>query len=272
MFTQTDNLIDWLEPYGIGSEEARIYLYLLGKRVATALNISRNLHIGRTKVYRLLDRLIEKSLVVQQCDSSGFKFVASDPAKIETLLFQKENEIATLKKSLPDVLDNLKNKVGLGIPGSQILYYRGKSGLAQVNWNVTHAKGEFNSYEITTANAYLPYREAEKLRRHLTERKIMTKTLSNKKNFEPFTEVAEMVRKYWQIRYIPASVVSIEADIFIYNDVYAVCHYLKDGDIFCFEMYNEYLAKMQKQLFENLWKQAKKLKILSDQGMATLGT
>ncbi|OGK12098.1 hypothetical protein A3C98_04050 [Candidatus Roizmanbacteria bacterium RIFCSPHIGHO2_02_FULL_37_15] len=270
MSIQTDNLPGLLEPFGLSQEEARIYLYLVEKRITTALSVSRHLHLGRTKVYRLLDKLIEKQLAVQRVDSAGFKFVANDPSQLDILLFRKEGEVAVLRKSLPQILATLKSRLGVAQPGSQIIYYRGKNGLSQVNWNLLRAKMEFASFEVATANAYLPKREAEKLRRQLVEKKIMTRTITNRKIIESFTEVSEMVSQWWQIRHIPSSILKIQADIFIYNDVYTACHYLEDGDIFCFEMYNRQLAEMQKQLFENLWKQAKKMEIVNDHGKAII--
>jgi hypothetical protein len=81
-----------------------------------------------------------------------------------------------------------------------------------------------------------------------------------------------MVRNYWQISYIDPKEFEIKADVFIYNQVYAMCHYLKKGDIFCLEIYNDQLAAMQKQIFEFLWNQAKPLTILNDQGKAKLSS
>ncbi|MBM3209191.1 hypothetical protein FJZ40_02780 [Candidatus Shapirobacteria bacterium] len=270
MSDQTDKIKVLLEPFGLSGEEAQVYLELLQKNVATALNLSRSLHLGRTKVYRLLDKLIEKQLVVLQCESSGFKFLANDPSQLDLLLNRRESELAAIRRSLPGILKVLESRAGSGRPGSQVIYYRGKQGLSQVNWNLIRAKKEFVSYEVATADVYLPQREAEKLRRRLLEEKIMTRTITNKKIIESFTQVTEMVRHFWQIRYIPPEILTIRADVFIYNDVYAACHYLEDGDVFCFEMHNEQLAQMQKEMFENLWKQAKKLRIISDQGKAIL--
>src|SRR3990167_7742397 len=157
MSDQTDNLPGLLVSFGLSQEEAQIYLYLLEKRIATALSISRHLHVGRTKVYRLLDKL-----VVQRVDSAGFKFVANDPSQLDILLSRREGEVAVLRKSLPQILARLESKLGIAQPGSQIIYYRGKNGLSQVNWNLLRAKKEFVSFEVATANAYLPKREAEK--------------------------------------------------------------------------------------------------------------
>lgn len=266
MSNQTDNLLGILEPFGLSQEESKIYLELLEKKISTALSLSRNLHIGRTKVYRILDKLIEKELVVQQLDSGGFKFTANDPNQLSLLLTKKESELISLQKNLPQVIKILQSKVDSGKSGSRILYYRGQEGLSQVNWNLLKAKGEFLSYEVSTASAYLPQVEAEKLRQAIVEKKIFVRTLTNKTAQEPYTEITELVKHWWQLKYISPKKLQIRADVFIYNDVYAVCNYLDTGDVFCFEIYNEHMAQMQREIFEQLWTEATAMKAVGDKG------
>jgi len=256
MSINTDNLISLLQPFGLDSEESQIYLDLLEQKVSTALKLSRTSHLSRTKVYRILDKLINKELVTQQLDSSGFKFVANDPSQIELLLSKKEGELTSLRHSLPQMIDLLKSKSGSGVPGSKIFYYQGQKGLSQVNWNLLNAKGEFLSYEISTAEAYLPVAEAEKLRQALVDKKIMTKTLTNNKHYKIVTKITDYINRFCPIKYIPKEILNIEAAIFIYNDVFAMCHYLGGKDVFCFEMHNQQLANMQREIFQNLWKQS----------------
>lgn len=270
MSDQTDNLLGMLEPFGLTQEEAKIYLELLENKVETALKISRSLQIGRTKVYRILDKLIEKELVVQQLDSAGFKFVANEPKQLETLLIKKETELRGLQRSLPEVVEMLEKKVDSGKSGSKILYYRGQEGLSRVNWNMLNTKGDFLSYEVATADAYLPQAEAEKLRQGLVEKRIKVRTLTNKIRQEAYTEVAEMVKKWWRLRHISEKILEIKTDVFIYNNVYAVCNYLDDGDVFCFEIYNENVAQMQREIFEDLWNRAKEMKKIGLRGESVL--
>jgi len=266
MSDQTDNLIALLTPFSLSEAESIIYLELLEKNKSTALSLSRNLHIGRTKVYRILDKLIEKELVIQQLDSSGFKFTASDPKQLSLLLTKKESELVTLQKNLPHLVDLLQSKINSEKSGSKILYYRGQEGLSQVNWNLLRAQKEFLSYEVSTANAYLPQNEAEKLRQALVDKKIFIKTLTNKTFQEPYTDIVELVKNWWQLKHISSKTLEIRADIFIYNNVYAVCNYLDSGDIFCFEIYNDNLAQMQKDIFAKLWQDASLMLPFDDKG------
>lgn len=266
MSDQTDKLTNLLTPFGLTSAEASVYLALLTQGTLTALAISRVLHLGRTKVYRLLDKLIALELVVQTFNDSGFKFTASEPSKLELLVAQKEGEVAALHQSLPEVRKILEQQQGSGKPGSIVSYYRGKRGLSQVNWNLLKAKGELLSYEVATADVYMPQREAEKLRREIVRARIKIRTLTNKEHIAPFTEVTQMVKDWWEIRNLTEEELTVKADIFIYNDVYAVCHYLKDNDVFCLEMENTELASMHRQTFNYLWSRAKPMEIIGEHG------
>jgi len=55
MSIQTDNLPGLLEPFGLSQEEARIYLYLVEKRITTALSVIR-LKSGRSANIPLFSR------------------------------------------------------------------------------------------------------------------------------------------------------------------------------------------------------------------------
>jgi len=261
MSEQTDNLNFLLKPFGLTSEESFIYLNLLENGTSSALKISRQINIARTKVYRILDKLIEKQLVVQQYSQNGFKFKANHPSKLNQLITQKEIEISSLKQSLPQTIDLLEKHINLNHPQSQILYYQGQDGLSQVNWNLLNAKNEFLSYEVNLAEAYLSHSEAEKLRQELINKKIISKTLMNKKNLQKYSQVPD-VRIFEQIRYISPEILTIKSDIFIYNDIFTICHYLDNHDIFCLEIKNQFLVDMQKQIFENLWLQAETIQEL----------
>jgi len=260
MSKQTDNLIFLLKPYGLDQEESIVYLNLLENNTSSALTISRNTHLSRTKVYRILDKLIQKQLVVQEYAQNGFKFKASHPSVLNQLITQKETEVSTLKQSLSQTINLLEKQINLNNTQSQILYYQGQDGLSQVNWNLLNAKNEFLSYEVNVAEAYLPRSEAEKLRQELINKKITSRTLMNLRVIKKYSQVPQ-VHVFEQIRFIPPKILTIKSDIFIYNDIFTICHYLDNHDIFCLEIKNQFLVDMQKQIFENLWSQSSPIKI-----------
>ncbi|MBP9817399.1 winged helix-turn-helix transcriptional regulator [Candidatus Shapirobacteria bacterium] len=268
MSEETDRIINSLSKYGLEIDESRIYLILLENSDLSALEISRKLKIARTRVYRILDRLIEKRLVILKQMSGGFRFVADDPGKIEELIIQKEVEVQELKNGVTDLVDEMKNLVGLQKSNSKVLYYQGQRGLSQVNWNLLRATGGVLSYEVATADAYLPEIEAEKLRQGIVDHKILVRTITNKTRIEPYTKVEELVKNFWKIKSIDRSTLEISADVFIYNNVYCWCQYIGGEEVFCVEIYNQKMADMQRQLFESLWNQAKVMKIINEKGEA----
>ncbi|OGK62769.1 hypothetical protein A2334_00965 [Candidatus Roizmanbacteria bacterium RIFOXYB2_FULL_38_10] len=267
MFNQTDNLINLLKPYGIAEEEAEIYLLLLEEGYLSALAISRKLHVGRTKVYRILDKLREKQLVAQKLDDLGLKFGTTSLLTLSQLLTRKEAELATLKNNLSTLLPQLEVVASHAKTKTKILYYSGKKGLEQVTYNSLSAKGTLRTIEVYKMTKFLDDNFSEKMRGLFAQRRIHVKQLSNVKEFKNWTKVKEFASTYWQARYIDPKDLRTTCEALIYNNVYALYNFT-GRDVFCVEIYNEYLANMQKQIHEFMWNHAKKMKLLSPYGAA----
>ncbi len=267
MSDQTDNITNMLKPYGLSEEEAKIYIFLLESGVCTALTISRELHIGRTKVYRILDKLKNKLLVEEYIKERGAEFGATDPTKFKQLLIEKELEVTGLKQSLPDVLQSLTKLSTKAQKSSKVLYYQGVEGLKQVSWNALRAKKCIRVYEVEHISDFLPADFSEVFRGEQVKRKITTKDLTNKSSFSGFTDVSELISHYSEFRYIPKNDLNIKFEALIYNDVYTTYTY-KGEEVFCVEIHNAELADMQKQIFDFVWKRAKKMRFMDDRGGA----
>lgn len=265
MSENTDTIIALLTQFGVSELEAKIYLDILSDRGDTALSLSRNLKLARTKVYRLLDNLIARGLVITRLGDRGARFTALAPDQLDRLLSDQQHELDKLRSSLPALQSQLSSLRGPS-PKSQVLYYHGLDGLKQVTYNSLKARGELLTYELSTMNAFLSKKEAEELRRKFVANKITSRTLTNASHLEAWTDISEMVTKYWDIRHLDKP---FEFEILIYNDVY--CMYRYTGkDVFCVEIHSQELADMQRQLFEYLWSGAKKFKVLDDHGSAEL--
>jgi len=255
MSVQSDNPLNLIKPFGLSSDEGRVYLDLISNGFSSALLITRRLHIGRTKVYRLLDKLKAKQLVELKLDERGMKFGATSPKKFEQLLIENEQKISSLRKSLPSLLEHL-HQLTLNSPHqSKVLYYKGIEGLKQVSYNLTKADKLLRVFEMEHLSEFLPEKFAEAIRQTLVEREVVTHDLTNKRSFPGFTNVNKMITSFSQFRYINPDKLKINFEVLIYNDVYVTYTY-KNKDIFCVEIYNRQLAKMQKQLFDFVWEQA----------------
>ncbi len=271
MSTQTDNIQQLLLNFGITAEEITIYLALLEKSPQSALELSKQLNMGRTKVYRLLEDLGEKGLVATNVDEHGNKFSANSPKQLELLLKQKESDLEDLKQKSSGLFTELEKLTSQTQGETKVLYYKGIEGLKQITWNSLAAKDVIRIYEIDNLEGFLDKEFSEKIRLEIIQRKIFVKQIINHTHYAAFTNLKQIVRELWDPRYINPQEIKIDPEVLIYNDVYAMYRY-EQGEIFAVEIYNQKLADMQKQIFEFVFKHAQKLTILNDQGEAVLET
>ncbi len=270
MSKKTDNLINLLTPYGLDEDEVRVYLDILEQGVSSPLELHRRLGVSRTKVYRLLDSLEKKKLIVMRLHDRGQRYEASHPQKLQLMIDEKESKVERLKKNLPKLTQELEQVLTLTRSDSKVLYYEGIEGLKQVTYNSLKAKGELLTMEVADMNSFFEYEYAEKMRQKFIEREITIRTLTNQKEISAWTEVGtKMVKKYWEIRHLPADQLEIEFEILLYNDVYAMYRY-QGEKIFCVEIYSQELAKMQRQIFWYMWQQAQPFEVLNKFGQARL--
>jgi predicted transcriptional regulator len=270
MSEKIDTTISLLTQFGVSELESKIYLEILSGKGDTALVLSRNLHLSRTKVYRLLDNLIARGLVITRLGERGAKYKAITPDQLDLLLSDATHKLDKLKTTLSSLKSQLTElSLSSSTPKSQVLYYHGLEGLKQVTYNSLKAKGELLTYELSTMNAFLTKKEAEEFRAKFVVNKIFTRTLTNATHLDAWTDVTDMVKNYWEIRQLDPHGNPFQFEILIYNNVYCMYRYTGD-EIFCIEIYSQELADMQRQLFEYLWSSAKKFKILDAHGAAKL--
>ena len=194
--TQTDSftpeLLPTLTEYGLSTEEAQIYLFLLENRSKSALEISRAMKLSRTKVYRILDRLLEKKLAVREVKTAGLRFLAESPEQLQFLLEKQAKRLEALEHKHGSLMQELKALGGkYRSSNSEVRYYTGLDGLRQVTQNSLAAKKQLLVYELNQdMSKFMDYEFAESMRRELVKRKVTTFQLTNLPEILPYTEVA----------------------------------------------------------------------------------
>lgn len=246
---------------GLTDNQAEIYLLLLKQGLTSLLELSRQTTINRTTIYRIVEDLKQLNLVEEILDDRGAKIKAVTPENLQLLLAKKETELAGLKNNLPGLISDLSAISDQPAPSTQVVYFRGQSGLKQLLWNVLKAKGESVGYGYADWNQSVGREFAEKLRLERTKRKIFDREIQNEDAFEPmsnWTSIKDYAQVY-QCRFLDKKIVDIKHDTYIYNDVFAFYHFTGD-ELFGLEIHNPEITKTQKQIFEVLWKLAKPLK------------
>ena len=260
MTTALDNqtLTKRLAAFGLRPDLARLYTLLLQAGPSGIVAITRATQVGRNMAYRLLAELEERQLVSVSEKSFGKEYLAADPAIFERVVADREEEAVRLRDSLLPMVAGLQ-AFTRGEHGAKIVHYKGVEGLKQVNWNLTKAKKEFLVFELAPLSDSIEPSYAEKLRSIWRHNKITTYDITNRKSIDSYTKDLEFWKKYSKYRYIPKSILNIKFEMCIYNDVVTLLDY-KAAEPHCVEIYDQYLAGMQLQLFEALWRQATPMK------------
>jgi len=264
-----NELSKMLKPFGLGKDEAGVYLELLGTGMTSALQLSRKLQIGRTKVYRILEDLEKWGLVNTVARDYGKRFQASSVENLELLVENKKREFEKAKRLLPDTVKSLSLFANQDISKSKVLYYVGEMGLKQVIWNLRHARGIIRTFVSASMNEYYASGIGDEVRLELLKNKVKIKELCCTKHINPWTNVVDIVRSYWEVSYIPQEEISFEFEFMIYNNVLAI-YGLDKGELFCVEVYNEKCAITMMKLFDFVMKYAKPYKVLNDHGEAVV--
>lgn len=241
---------------GLEKDESSIYLSLSKLGISTPLEISRDTKIDRARVYRRLESMKKRGLVHEVIGEKRKMYEARGIEKLHEILQTKKMKLEGLQKSFNDVKAYLTAHVGLHEAETKVVFYRGRSGIKQLVWNVLRAETEVVGYtyraliEITGEKFRRRWRD-EFIRRGLRMRDLYSDKYlrSRKGRKEQETWVPENV---FENRYVSSDILDIDHQLDIYNDVVAYYNWY-EGEVFGVEIYNRKVAKMQKQLFEVVW-------------------
>ncbi len=255
----SSDLTKKLSLLGLNNKQSQIYLELLKGDTLTPLELSRASKINRSTIYRVLEELKELGLVEELLDQHRIKARAVNPEKLELLISQKESELKKIKESLPETVSQLSAIQGQPSAGTKVAYFKGKKGLQQMMWNVLKAKEEHLGFGYSDWNEWLGESFAEKLRQEVVDRNILSREIQNEESvskISTYTKVANY-EEFYECRSLTKSLIEINHDTYIYNDVFAFSYFYK-GELFGVEIHNKEIAKTQKQIFEVMWKIANK--------------
>lgn len=246
-----------LSKFGLNEKEVVVYLEVLKRESASPLELSRFTSLNRTTIYRLLDKLKELGLVEEVIDQHKVLVKSSSLDTFNKLLTEKEQNILSLKNSLPELKKELNTLISSAHSPTQVVYFKGREGLRQFLWNTNKAKGELVGYGFGEWNLGIGRELAEKIRQEHTERQIYHREIQNTPDTnKSYTDNKIYLEKYYRGRQIPHKKLEINHDIYIYNDVFGFYNYV-GGEYFAIEIHNAEIAKTQKQIFNILWEIAR---------------
>ena len=246
---------------GLSSEIADIYLALHAHGKQTISELARHSGVERTRIYRLMDELVDSNLVETEQQYKRILLSAAPVSNLQVILTKKEQELQELRGGLHDLQQSFM-QASLHSPATKIQSYRGVDGLKQMFWNETRSTGENLSilYENMQGRTGLAFfqrwvkitdERSMKSRSIISDNFVRTQQNWYKKN-------TNKRMSNWEGRYIPDGVFPITHSTTIYNNVTSYFNW-KDGEIFGIEIYNDEIADAQRKFFEMLWVQGIKI-------------
>lgn len=254
-------LIDeYITKLGFSEDASRLYGALVEKGPLTILEASRATEIERTALYRLIDTLTAQGLIEEVLEHKSRKLQAVAPLKIKDILENEKRRVEKLENEFPEF-----EKLISSLPqnnSTQVRYYRAISGIKQILWNETKARGQVIGYTYRNLQEVVGHKYFEEYARELEKNKVITRDLRCD-SFLESTDKPEFVRRHidkslW--RYLPDNIMHLTHNLDVYNDVVTM-YYWEDNDVWGVEIQNQKIADMQRSIFETLWGLAENYKL-----------
>lgn len=243
---------------GLEHEIADLYLALHTHGPQSISQLSRSSGVERTRIYRLIDRLLETSLIEVESHYKRGIIKAAPIANLHILISKKEQELRGLQDEL-GLIEQVLGRNSLSSPATRVQFYEGPEGAKQMFWNETKAKTEnlsilYENMQIKTNSTFFERWVHACNENQLHFRGVIGDAFLKSQRDWYGTHANEQLR-HWQQRYVSKDMFPIKNSMNIYDNVVAQYNW-KDGEIFGVEIYNQEVADTQRQLFELLWAKA----------------
>lgn len=242
-----------LEEIGLTPSETKVYLALLELGSTTTGKIVDKSGASSSKIYEILDKLMQKGLASYVIKSGTKYFEAAPPERIMDYLKEKEKSLQTQKKDLKNILPELELKRAISQYKSEVTIYKGMKGLETAFSEIFQVlkKGD-------TVYTFIAGSMDEKLNQFFI--KHYQQRAEN--GIKSETIFSESGRKYYESRkHIPAFKAKIlptsspsPATIVVYGNKVNIR--IGDSDeVICVVIDNKNCAKSFKEQFDLLWNQ-----------------
>jgi HTH-type transcriptional regulator, sugar sensing transcriptional regulator len=246
---------DILLKIGLTEGEAEVYEALLDLGQSSTGRITKEAHIGSSKVYEVLQRLVNKGLASYVMKEGVRFYDATPPERLIDFLEQKRENLRHSQEEINDVLPSLKSKRKNIKETNKTIVYTGIQGPKIVLKETIEAgrKGEKLYGFGTDEDPYKDYLPAD-IEHHFRDQKryrikwyllFSNKWKSSKKYQAPLQEA----------RYLPESS-TLPIRTMIYGNKVAIVDFHKPFTTIIIE--NKEIAESYKKHFNMLWKLAKK--------------
>lgn len=232
------------EKFGLNNKEISIYLFVLSSSDSGVREIERNTSIGRTHVYDISRKLIEKGFLTQIEKDKKKVFNAVSPKEI---LENQKNIVSEFEEMLDELIELQKTDS----KKPKIVYYSGKKELEKMHENLISFKIDKEAIAFGDEAFYLKNEGSH-------QKKEIDKRLKEKVRFRALAGMSNAVldsqknddKENRETRIFPKEIFDLKSTIGAHGNKTIVVNNNKE---FGFVVEDEDLAETIKKIFEIAW-------------------
>ncbi len=257
MVIDTAAIQKYFAKLGLEPEVADIYLALHTYGPQSISELSRNAKVERTRIYRLIDHLMESNLIEIESHYKRGIIKAAPIANLHILINEKEQELKNLQDEL-GLIEQVLARNSLSNPATRVQMYYGPEGIRQMRRNQLRAKDKQSVgyatqiYEELAGNAFNDRWGKEFDAKNLHRRLIVDEHFVQ--SWQRRKPASRKINGY-ECRGVDPSVFTIAENCDVYDNITSYFQHA-DGEMFGVEIYNQHIADTQRQLFEIIWAQS----------------
>lgn len=240
-----------LEKIGLTEGEIQVYTALLELGLTSTGSITKKAHIASSKVYEVLDRLMQKGLASYIIKNGVKYFDATPPERLLDFLEEKKESIDEAQSTIHKIIPQIKLKRKLAKEENKTVVYYGKQGPRIVLNELLESAKKGISHEGfgTNVDPYVLYlaRDLHKYIKEAKKYKFKTRLIFAEGFASPNTTA--------QVRYLPKDFAS-PVRTMIYGNKVAIADFTKPWTTIIIN--KKEVADAYRKHFNFLWKIAKK--------------
>jgi sugar-specific transcriptional regulator TrmB len=214
MLPQLDSIRKYFAKLGLQPEIADLYLALYTYGPQNISSLAKNSRVERTRIYRLVDQLLESNLIEMELSGKPGIIKAAPIANIKILITQKEHELSSLRDDL-ELVELALARNTISSPAVRVQMYYGVEGIKQMLDNITRSKS------IVLA--------------------VENRTILDMVKHDYYTKWSEKIKSSnIIIKYLPSDS-NLDLNTYIYDDVTCYINTLAN-ELYATELHNQFVA------------------------------
>lgn len=244
-----------LEGLGFTAGEARVYIALLELGETTTGAIIDRSKISGSKVYGILNRLMEKGLASYIMREKTKYFQAAQPNRLLDYVERKEAELAEQKRTVETILPSLEKLRAATETAQSAQIYEGYEGMRTVFNLILETVPAGGEYHVFFLGSELGDRKLVEFikshHRRRIKRGVRVKLMgdaASRQFFKPFAGI-----EGWEVRFYPQP---LPLGVYIFADYVATLSFGEKPTVFLIK--SRGIAEAYRNFFIGLWKKSKK--------------